>query len=108
MSDKKDNNTTQQGHVPGSISTAGQFQVWAKMQIEHLLKRDGSQGDEIKEVRTETTTKLNGFHNRQNEMDKIVAKLEAKVTTLWKVVGALGGGLVSVIGSLIVWYLTKG
>lgn len=124
--DKKNNDTTLKGAIPGAINTQGQFQVWAKIKIEELLEKDRKQGEEIKDDRTEVksfrvaveaameslrkevTDKLTVMHNRQNAMDKENTELKTKVGTLYKIVGALGTGLVSVIGSLLVWYLTKG
>tara|TARA_Y100001973_G_C4923698_1_gene197600 strand:- start:19 stop:447 length:429 start_codon:yes stop_codon:yes gene_type:complete len=122
---------TMEGQVPGTVKTAGQFQVWVSLQVETLQKeqrkvlkylekldsavsdnektllatknKDDNQETALKEVKADIK-KMKGSVDEQGEFIK---KMKESHATSIKILTMVGGSLLSVLGSLLIWMLTK-
>jgi Zn-dependent M16 (insulinase) family peptidase len=119
-----DSHNTMQGAVPGSVSTAGQFQVWAKMSV-NQLKSDQrnilNKLDDMDKMVCNHEVLLEKTVDKDDGQEKMLNELKVKVEdqglfvtamrkshkTSIKILTMVGGSLLSVLGSLLIWMLTK-
>jgi len=126
---------TLQGQVPGTVKTAGQFQVWAQMSIETIKEdqrkftrnvtkrlealdamvchhesqlqqksnKDNNQEEMLKDIKEE----VKKMKSDVSEQGKFVSQMKKSHAASIKVLTMVGGSLLSVLGSLLIWMLTK-
>ena len=77
-----DSHNTLQGAIPGSISTSGQFQVWAKMSVNQLKSKAIDVSNKMNGI--ESSLKEHDLHVQQSlrkdeEQEKLLVSLKVRV-----------------------------